>query len=294
MNLLRIFLPIYKEIISKFSKGKGYGKNRYIKKILDAMDKIFRDEFVIVYGHKMHLPKYGFDIYSTKGIYGELDTLTVEKIVNKGDYVVDIGAAIGYYTLILSRIVGNDGKVFSFEPKKDRFELLKENISLNGYDNVETLNNAIFPKDKSPQFFKPKGEKGGLRHLEKKQSTHIEKIDVITIDLDSFFKNLKLNEKISFVKIDVDGSELFVLQSMLSILKNKNLTLFLEWDMDASKRSGCEPLEILNILKKFDFRIFYPNYTQNKYFLINVDELPLLTSNNTINLVCTKNSELIL
>ena len=111
--------------------------------MLKLIEKSFRDKFIEVYGHKMHIPSHGFDTYVTHGIYGELDTFTVEKIVKKDDVVLDIGAAIGYYTLILARLVGPKGKVFAFQPKKSRYELLNENIKNNGYDNVQTENVAI-------------------------------------------------------------------------------------------------------------------------------------------------------
>lgn len=287
MNPTRSFLPFYNKLIRRLSKGKGYGKNKSVRKILQFFDWIFRDEFVNVHGHLMHLPPKGFSAYSTSGIYGELDTVTVESTVKNGDYVLDIGAAIGYYTLILRRAVGDSGKVFAFEPKQDRFRFLKENLQLNKYYNVETENAAIFPKNIQPKFFKSIGPKGGLRHLEKNSDSHIA-VDIKTIDLDSFFKNDKIKEKISFIKIDVDGSELYVLQSALSILKNNQLNLFIEWDPEASINSGCDPKKIIDILISNNFIIYYPDYNNKNYFEINPNELLSRKSENTINLLCKK------
>ena len=287
MNRTRFFLPFYNNLIRRLSKGRGYGKNRFVRKILQFFDWMFRGEFVNIHGHLMHLPPKGFSAYSTSGIYGELDTITVESIVKKDDYVLDIGAAIGYYTLILRRAVGDSGKVFAFEPKQDRFQYLKENLKINKYENVEIENAAILPKNISPKFFKSTGPKGGLRHLEKKSNSHIA-VDIETIDLDSFFKTNQLKEKISFIKIDVDGSELYVLQSALSILKNNRLNLFIEWDPEASINSGCDPKKIIEILISNNFKIFYPDYKKNNYFQIEPNELLLRKSNDTINLLCKK------
>ncbi len=287
MNPARVFLPYYNKFLHKFTRGKGYGKNKFVRKALSFFDWMFRDQFVNVYGHIMHLPPKGFNAYSTSGIYGELDTITVESIVQKGDYVLDIGAAIGYYTLILRRAVSDSGKVFAFEPKQDRFQFLKENLQINKYENVEIKNAAIFPNNVKPQFFRSTGPKGGLRHLRKKLDSHIA-VDIETIDLDSFFKNDESKEKISFIKIDVDGSELYVLQSALSILKNKRLNLFIEWDPEASINSGCDPKEIIEILVSNNFKIYYPNYKNKNYFEINPSELLSKKSENTINLLCKK------
>jgi len=287
MNPSRIFLPIYKKILQKLSRGKGYGKNRFVKFLLTTSDQIFRDKIVNVHGHMMHLPDKGFETYSTSGIYGELDTLTVESIVKNGDYVIDIGAAIGYYSLILRRAVGKEGKVFAFEPKKDRFQLLQENLEINGYENVEIINAAIFPNSKTPHFFKSRGPKGGLRHLENTTSSHIS-VDVDVVDLNLYFKDDELKEKISFIKIDVDGPELYVLESALSILKNKSMTLLIEWDVESSKNSGCDPQKIIDILLSNNFKIFYPDYEKNQYFEIDPMELLSKKSKNTINLLCKK------
>ena len=82
MKILRIFLPLYLKTIAKLSQGRGYGKKKFIRKTLNLAEKSFRSSEVIVHGHKMHLPKNGFADYSTHGIYGELETLAVEKIIH--------------------------------------------------------------------------------------------------------------------------------------------------------------------------------------------------------------------
>ena len=87
MKILRIFLPLYLKTIAKFSQGRGYGKKKFVRKTLNFVEKSFRSSEVIVHGHKMHLPKKGFGDYSTYGIYGELDTLAVETVEGKGQFI---------------------------------------------------------------------------------------------------------------------------------------------------------------------------------------------------------------
>jgi FkbM family methyltransferase len=57
--------------------------------------------------------------------------------------VVDIGANIGYYSLIAAEPIGTDGKVYAFEPDPDNYALLVRNVELNGYRNVETVEKAV-------------------------------------------------------------------------------------------------------------------------------------------------------
>lgn len=294
MRVFRLFLPYYKKLLKKMSKGRGYGKKKPIRAILKIIDKIFRAQVVMVHGHKMMLPKKGFDEYSTLGIYGEFDTINVEKIIEKGDYVVDVGAAIGYYTLILARAVGPTGKVFAFEPKKDRFELLKNNVKLNGYQNVILENKAILTSTVTPTFFSSKTLKGGLKFIktEIKKEEFQPVSDVQFIDLDTYFDNINKDKPISFMKIDVDGPELLVLKSASKILQNNNLKILMEWDTISAKQSGCDPAEIIHILKKNGFEIYYPDYDKNRYQLINGEEIIELESDNVINILCIKSKNL--
>ena len=75
---------------------------------------------------------------------------------------------------------------------------------------------------------------------------------------------------------------------MTSILKNKNLKILLEWDQESFLSSGCNPHDLLNLLVKNNFKIFYPEYEDNRYYEISPEELILKKSNNTINLLCRK------
>ncbi len=277
------------------SRGKGYGKRKPVRIILKTFDKIFRSQTVMVHGHKMMLPTKGFDEYSTFGIYGELDTMTVEKYVKKGDYVIDVGAAIGYYTLILARAVGPEGRVFAFEPKKDRFDLLKNNIEINGYKNAILENKAILTPGDKNIFFSLKSSRGGLKFI-KKEVKHDEfqtVDDIQTVDLDTYFEKINKEKPISFMKIDVDGPELLVLKSAHSILKNNDLKILMEWDIDSAKQSACDPSEIVEILKNNEFEIYYPDYSKNEYRIIHGEEIIDLKSDNVINIFCKKSKNLV-
>lgn len=299
MGFLRIFLPTYLGILKKLSRGKGYGKNRLIRKIQNSIESSFRASEVIVHGHKMHLPKKGFHEYSVYGIYGELDTIMVEKLVKNEDVVIDVGAAIGYYTLILARAVGNKGTVIAFEPKEGRFEILKNNIKLNGYDNVIVENKAIMLDGQEKKFFVHDDNTAGYRFITNRSDDNLTKkfskpVDVLTTDLDAYLTDLGIIDKISFMKIDVDGPELLVLQSGRQLLKNQNLNILLEWDQDAAKWSNCSPESIIDILLENGFEIYYPDYIKKKYFhitkerLLNIDPL-----DDVINILCVKDKSIL-
>ena len=80
---------------------------------------------------------------STRGYYEPFITAFVKDMIKEGDIVIDIGAHIGYYTLLFSKLVGKTGKVFAFEAHPDNFTLLKQNVETNGYTNVVVENKAV-------------------------------------------------------------------------------------------------------------------------------------------------------
>ena len=223
----------------------------------------------------------------------------VEKLVKNEDVVVDVGAAIGYYTLILARAVGNKGTVIAFEPKEGRFEILKNNIKLNGYDNVIVENKAIMLDGQEKKFFVHDDNTAGYRFITNRSDDNLTKkfskpVDVLTTDLDAYLTDLGIIDKISFMKIDVDGPELLVLQSGRQLLKNQNLNILLEWDQDAAKWSNCSPESIIDILLENGFEIYYPDYIKKKYFhitkerLLNIDPL-----DDVINILCVKDKSIL-
>jgi len=104
------------------------GLNRYfiVRASSDILRSHLKSNFVEVNGHKIFLDSLDSLRLSINGIYEEFETQMLKKIINKEETVVDIGANIGYYTLIFAKLVGDKGKVFAFEPEPNNFELLKK------------------------------------------------------------------------------------------------------------------------------------------------------------------------
>ena len=222
------------------SKGYGLGKRKFIRKILNIVESILKSDFTEIQGNKMFLGKGDPHGISIEGIFGKLDTEIIKRSINEGDIVVDLGANIGYYTLIAAKLVGNKGKVFSFEPEPKNFEILKKNVEINGYQNVILEQKAVSDVNEKTNLYLSQGI--GTHSLKPNQNTTMKTIPIESIRLDDYFKNLNLTNKINFVKIDVEGAEFNVLSGMDNILKqSKNLKLFTEFASDLIEESGIEP-----------------------------------------------------
>jgi FkbM family methyltransferase len=75
---------------------------------------------------------------------GHEDHILARFIPKEGDTVIDIGAHIGRYTIVSSKMVGKTGKVVAIEADLDTFQILKRNVALNNLTNVLPLNIAVF------------------------------------------------------------------------------------------------------------------------------------------------------
>src|SRR5262249_15912979 len=105
--------------------------------------------------------------------------------LNPGDVVLDLGANLGYYTLLFARRVGPTGKVFAFEPDPDNFALLEENVARNGYDNMVLARKAASDKSGTAQLYRSADNQGDQRLYDTDGKRPC--IEVESITLDEFF-----------------------------------------------------------------------------------------------------------
>lgn len=149
--------------------------------------------------------------------------------VNKGDTVFDIGANVGYYTILSSKKIGLNGRVFSFEPVVRNLSYLYRHMYLNDLHNVVILPLACSNIDDLVEFsYGPNTAQGHL--LEVKESRSINKdflslTYVHTITIDAFV--LHSGNIPNVIKIDVEGAELLVLKGGAETLRRSKPIIFL-------------------------------------------------------------------
>lgn len=161
------------------------------------------DKFV---GQRIALGKY--EKYETAIMLGQLNINSV---------VVDVGANIGYYTLLMAM---RAKKVYAIEPDKDCFEILKKNVEENGLKNVVLINMAASNKKGEKYLMRDEKNQGNSKINDKNGET------ILTRTLD----NMLINEqKISLIKVDTQGWETQVIEGAKKIIKRDRPTLFLEY-----------------------------------------------------------------
>ena len=164
----------------------------------------------------------GKSIYLSGFWEKDMTSVVLQKV--KEDWnILDVGADIGYYSLLFSLKCGPNGKVASFEPDKEPWPILKYNIDMSTFSNIYPYNIAL--SDHSGYGMMKKNGKGQLypdkKGKEKNTST------VKMIPLDEFWPKLSWDH-LDLVKIDVEGAELSVLLGMENILKKYHPNLLIE------------------------------------------------------------------
>lgn len=161
----------------------------------------------------------GWKIYYLKN-FEKQETSLIRKIAKKDWIYFDIGANVGYYTLLFSTLSKN-GRIHSFEPIPLCHHLLSANILLNNLNNIRVNNFALSNYSGVAKFsVSQKWETSSFIHTERDPLEKIIQVEVRRLD-DYVIDNSI--ERIDFMKIDVEGAEKLVLEGSLETLSKKEL-----------------------------------------------------------------------
>lgn len=187
------------------------------------------------------------------GTWEPEETRLVLERLRPGDTVIDVGANIGWYTVLASRVVGEDGLVIAFEPDPTNFALLQRNIEANDCRNVRLEQRALSNEPGSITLFlheRNQGMHSVLRSDETKHSVEIE-----AVRLDDYLRDV--SRHIDFVKIDVEGAEGMVLEGMHATLKsNPHMNILLEFAPHRLTATGYDPESVLRGLAAGGFNVY--------------------------------------
>ena len=204
-----------------------------LTKLQNGMDFWYRDDDKYI-GQRIALQKYE-----------EYESLLILRNVNINSIAIDIGANIGYYTLLLAKICK---KVYAIEPDKMCFEILKKNVEENKLKNVILINKAVSDKKEKVEFFVDSENYGNGRIKIQRDCFGLPRNDVVLCDS---LDNILIKEKIDLIKIDVQGWEAKVIMGAKKIIKKYKPIMFLEFNGD---------FKMISFLKKYYKNIFTIDY----------------------------------
>lgn len=191
----------------------------------------------------------------SRGVYKPFETDLLEKLLKKNMTVVNVGANIGYYTLIVANRVGPNGKVYAFEPEPKNFELLVRNIKKNGYKNILPIQIAISDKKGILKLFLDKSNLGNHSLAEQNIAEKNGFVEVETNSLDNFFEEYNKDLKVDLILMDTQGAEGLILDGAKKIIGNNKLKIIMEFWPYGLNGMGTDALDLLKKLENYGYKI---------------------------------------
>lgn len=205
-----------------------------------------------------------------RGFYEIRESKIFKKILKPGDTFIDVGANLGWYTVLAAKIVGVHGKVIALEPSNKVYSHLHKNIEINSLINVQLEKIALSDTNGTASFSGITETNEGIGSLIPKPegipSTVVEEVQ--TQKFDDLF-SINEMQQIKLIKIDVEGAEMLVIKGMLGTLRQKKIdNIIIEVSDYHLKRIGSSSDEVFKILEDCGYRLSIIKYhPMNRYSL---------------------------
>ncbi len=186
--------------------------------------------------------------------------LLLRSISNKRALVVDIGANVGLYSVLLGMAVGEDSKIVSFEPNSEVRKRLRKNLELNKLKNVTVFPFAVGEKNEESELHIPPRNKGEASLIRRDDASAFENVQVRKLaDFGLSFSDFET----SVLKIDVEGHESAVLLPFLEEQEPQNLPTYIQYE--TSHLSSSARSKIAELLAKKGYKKIFGNRMNSIY-----------------------------
>lgn len=203
----------------------------------------------------------------TDGFWEIWITQAMAKCLKPGMVAVDIGANLGYYTILMGRAVGPSGRVYAFEPNQHFVELLTKSLNVCGLAQQTRIDTrAVFSTTGEMVTFSiPAGLQanaaivdGTGEALNASLMGHGEASGARTVGVETVRLDDAVSGKVDFVKVDAEGAEREIWRGMSAVVsKNKDIQIFLEFN---GNRYGAEAPAFLDEIEAAGFKLGYVDH----------------------------------
>lgn len=225
------------------------------------------------------------------GRYERETTRIFEQTAKSGMVVIDIGAHVGYFSLLAARRVGSEGRVYAFEPEPMNYDLLVKNAELNGYQNIDPIRKAVSSEVGVATLHLSALDNG--RHSIFGQGLPQSRDETVeTTTMDAFLEKEGW-PTVGLVKVDVEGAELAVLQGMGSLLGGSaELSMIIEFNPCLLRIAGVDLVQFLELPSSWGFKVYIIDENKGTLPLDQANPLDLinrlLAAESSVNLFCQR------
>lgn len=189
---------------------------------------------------------------------------SLRNYLNEGDTVIDCGANIGLHSVNFADVVGELGRVYSFEPVLQNFMMLCRNIIKHSFsDTIVPISASLGKSSGVEKFYLNPGNMGDCRPSDFWLESN-DTVIVPRITLDEYFSLLPgVWEKVSLIKMDTQGSEIGILQGGEDLFrKHSDIPIFMEYWPYGLSRNNQDVEWFFSFLENYNFSIFDTSKTQ--------------------------------
>lgn len=190
----------------------------------------------------------------TEGVFEPTETMLFQHLARGSRVILDVGANIGYFTLLAARSVGEAGRVVAIEPDARNADLLGGSVARNGYPNVDIERVAIGKAPGEALIFHDRRNRGGTSLFASNVAEPLgsELVRVTTLDALVAEKGL---ERVDLIKIDVQGAECLVLEGAGATLDRWHPSVLFEYWPKGLRGSGRGEGQVLALLRELGYEI---------------------------------------
>jgi FkbM family methyltransferase len=222
----------------------------------------------VQYDLDMNAPsqRFIFDCCRNGKVYETATTNVLTATLKPGDTFIDVGAHVGFFSLIAAALVGPQGRVIAFEPNTDNFASLQRNVALNGFENVTCMHAAVGDHEGDVEFFENLDNDGGhalwnpgLHPFNEMSKLRRQSRRVPMTTLDSALSALGVIV-IKAVKIDTEGAEVQVIKGGARCLAAAELELLVCEDNEFGLTNlGASEAQLKKMLADLGFSVCVPD-----------------------------------
>jgi len=268
----------------------GLGRIRWLKSLYYR----FISSPAVVNGYFIYLHPYEVDTIFTRKIldgklHEEFETECFKSFIKPGMTVLDIGANVGYYTLIAAGMVGDSGKVVAFEPEPGNFKLLSKSVRKNKFKNIILCGKGLSNESGTGHLYLCEDNLGDHRAFDSGDDRR--RIDIELVTVDEHLERLGIDRKVDLIKMDIQGFEYLALQGMRQVIQaSAPLHLMIEFWPSGLKKAGADPEHLFQLLIESGFNVYEMDEKKRQLVPVHVDELlKRLSGERFCNLLCSKN-----
>jgi FkbM family methyltransferase len=215
-------------------------------------------------------------VLAISGVWEPNVTAAFGRAVAPGDVCLDVGAHIGYYTLLAAKLMGPQGHAYAFEPSPACYPRLRANIALNGLQNVTAIALAVGENEGRAVLYEGPAANSGMATLSPalaaKNTTPAREVTVDTGPVTSVVPAEHL-ERVRVIKIDVEWQEIEVLRSLTPVFDlGRPLSVFVEWTPRRAEPDAADYLRDLCEAQGFTIYRLTSGYSLERLFPDRVEQ----------------------